>query len=175
MMDRTEEERESPANTGALFISLHPNRSLSRSGFIILMSIVSGISFVTGLKFWSMGAWPVFGFFGLDVLLIYLMFHLNFRSARQYETINIDKDLFQITRVAPNGRSVTEEFEPYWARSLIDQGTLWITNRGRAYQIGNFLGEEEKIEVQELITRALDTYRKGGILQSPNPSTSIIS
>ena len=28
------------------------------------------------------GAWPVFGFFGLDVLLVYWAFRLNYRRAR---------------------------------------------------------------------------------------------
>ncbi|MCF8466735.1 MAG: DUF2244 domain-containing protein [Sneathiella sp.] len=173
--DRLEEEEVQLAATGTFFLTLHPNRSLSRSGFIVLMSVIAGVSFVSGLLFLSMGAWPIFGFFGVDVLLIYLAFRLNFRAARRFETINIEKDMFTITRVAPNGDAKTEAFEAYWARALIAKGQLWVTNRGRAYEIGNFLGEEEKEEVRCLIAAALDTYRKGGVLQSPSPSTSIIS
>ena len=47
------------------------------------------VSFVAGFVFLLIGAWPVFGFFGLDVVLIYLAFKLNYRAARLYETIDL--------------------------------------------------------------------------------------
>ena len=170
-----EEKDTEQYNRGSFQLTLHPNQSLSRSGFVIIMSLIAAVSFLSGIFFWSLGAWPVFGFFGLDVLLIYIAFRLNFRAARRYETIRIAQDHLTITRTAPDGRSVVEQFEAYWARAMITGGQLLITNRGRAYEVGNFLGEDEKLEVQEMIAAALDTYRKGGVLQSPSPSTSIIS
>ena len=33
------------------------------------------------MPFLLLGAWPVFGFFGLDVLLLYLAFRANYRAA----------------------------------------------------------------------------------------------
>ena len=75
--DRMEEDDAQTGAEGSFFMSLHPNRSLSQSGFVILMSSVALISFVSGLLFLSMGAWPVFGFFGLDALLIYYAFRLK--------------------------------------------------------------------------------------------------
>ena len=47
---------------------LTPHRSLNRTGFLALMIFVSLVSFAAGLAFLLMGAWPVFGFFGLDVI-----------------------------------------------------------------------------------------------------------
>ena len=44
-----------------------PHRSLGSIGFLVLMIVFGGVSFVTGIAFLLMGAWPVFGFFGLDV------------------------------------------------------------------------------------------------------------
>ena len=61
---------------------LTPHRSLNRTGFLVLMTFISTVSFVAGVAFWMMGAWPVLGFFGLDVLVIYWAFRINFRSAR---------------------------------------------------------------------------------------------
>lgn len=156
-------------------MSLHPSQSLSRVGFIILMSAVTAVSFVAGAFFWAIGAWPVFGFFGLDVLLIYGAFQLNFRAARRREIVEINHDMVQITRIASNGQSVREEIQAYWSRIVLQKGKLWLTNRGRIYEIGYFLGEEEKEQVREILAEALDTYRKGGHLQSPRPSTSIMS
>jgi uncharacterized membrane protein len=169
------DDRAANMGGGSFYIALHPSRSLSRKGFLILMSAITSVSFVAGLFFWSMGAWPVFGFFGLDVLLIFGAFHLNFRAGRRREIIEIKQDIVLITRFSAEGRSHRDEFQAYWARSLLSKGQLWITNRGRSYEIGSFLGEEEKEEVQKLIARALVTYRTGGFLQPPNPSTSIMS
>ena len=43
------------------------------------MVAIGAVSFVAGVVFLLMGAWPVFGFFGLDVLLLYWAFRLNYR------------------------------------------------------------------------------------------------
>ncbi|TNE39369.1 MAG: DUF2244 domain-containing protein [Alphaproteobacteria bacterium] len=159
----------------SLRLSLHPNQSLSRSGFIAIMCLVCFVSFTYGLLFWRMGAWPIFGFFGLDVLLIYIAFRLSFRAARRYETIVLSGDMVTITRVAPDGKAVVETVQAYWSRALIERDKLWLFNRGHRFEIGNFLGEEEREEVRDVLAAALHDYRKGGIPQSPSPSTSIIS
>ena len=59
---------------------LTPHRSLNRTGFLVLMAFITVISFAAGVVFWWIGAWPVFGFFGLDVLVIYWAFRINFRT-----------------------------------------------------------------------------------------------
>ena len=77
-----------PADRLLFAARLTPHRSLSRTGFVVLMAVASAISFGAGLVFLLMGAWPVFGFFGLDVLLIYWAFRINFRHARASEDIS---------------------------------------------------------------------------------------
>ena len=62
-----------------------PHRSLGSTGFLILMLCIGALSFACGMMFLLIGAWPVFGFLGLDVLLIYIAFRANFRAARAYE------------------------------------------------------------------------------------------
>ena len=83
---------------------LLPHRSLGRKGFVILMSVISGLSFLTGLAFYLRGAWPVMGFFGLDVLLIYGAFRMNYRAALLYETVELTERELKVTRVHPRGR-----------------------------------------------------------------------
>ncbi len=68
---------------------LTPHRSLNRTGFLVLMAFLSFVSFAAGVAFWMMGAWPVFGFFGLDVLAVYWAFRINFRHARATEEISV--------------------------------------------------------------------------------------
>ena len=45
------------------------------------MALVGGVSFVGGMVFFIAGAWPVVGFLGLDVLLVYWAFRVNYRAA----------------------------------------------------------------------------------------------
>src|SRR4029078_9097194 len=71
---------------------LTPHRSLSPTGFMILMGAVCLVSFGTGLLFYLLGAWPVIGFMGLDVLLIYVAFRLNYREGRLYELVDLKED-----------------------------------------------------------------------------------
>ena len=91
---------------------LTPYRSLGPTGFLILMGALGGISFVAGLVFYLAGAWPVMGFFGLDVALVYLAFKLNYRSGRLYETLDLTRDRLTWTRVHPSGRREAVPLQP---------------------------------------------------------------
>src|SRR3954447_19736214 len=95
---------------------LMPHRSLGPAGFVVLMSGVALASFATGLVFLLMGAWPVMGFFGLDVLLVYAAFRLNYRSGRQYELVELTPAALTVTRVHPSGRTESFDFNPFWVR-----------------------------------------------------------
>ena len=66
---------------------LTPHRSLNRTGFVALMVFLSAVSFATGVVFTLMGAWPVLGFLGLDVLVIWWAFRINFRRGGATEEI----------------------------------------------------------------------------------------
>ncbi|MDZ7714358.1 MAG: DUF2244 domain-containing protein [Rhodovibrio sp.] len=93
---------------------LTPHRSLSKRGFTLLMTGVCVVSFTAGLGFFLIGAWPVVGFMGLDVLLIYGAFKLNFRAARLYETVTLTRDDLTVRRVSPRGDSQIWRFQPAW-------------------------------------------------------------
>ena len=104
------------AEPGAFHAVLTPYRSLGPSGFLVLMIALGAMSFVTGVVFLVAGAWPVLGFFGVDVLLVYIAFKLNYRSGRLYETIDVTPARFTWTRVHPSGRQEQFDCNPYWAR-----------------------------------------------------------
>ena len=99
---------------------LHPHRSLSRKAFLIVMILVGAISFAGGMVFLILGAWPVFGFFGLDALLVYTAFRVNFRDGRRYERVRLGNDTLEVLQIAPGGAETRASFQPYWTRVLID-------------------------------------------------------
>src|ERR1700761_3526218 len=85
---------------------LTPHRSLNRTGFLLVMGFLSVISFATGVAFLMMGAWPVFGFLGLDVLAIYIAFRINFRRARACEEITVTPSELRVRRISHRGHKV---------------------------------------------------------------------
>src|SRR5712672_1226308 len=82
---------------------LTPHRSLNRTGFVVLMAFIGAVSFAAGMAFLLMGAWPVFGFFGLDVLAIWWAFRIYFRHARAIEEIRVTPTELHLRRVSHRG------------------------------------------------------------------------
>ena len=144
--------------------TLTPYRSLGPTGFVILMSAVGVVSFAMGVVFLLLGAWPVFGFFGLDALLIYIAFKLNYRSGRLFETIELTPDLLTLTRVHPSGARESFEFNPYWVRVLLSERpdgrtVLRLASHGREYPFACFLTDDERRDFAKALTGALGAAR----------------
>lgn len=145
---------------------LTPHRSLSPTGFLIFMGAVVLVSFAAGVAFFMMGAWPITGFFGLDALLIYLAFRLNYRSGRLYETVDLTGDTLRVTRVSASGKARSWTFNPYWARCEIAKQRggakhLYLASHGKKLIFGSFLSPEEKAEFADALSGALRESRGG--------------
>jgi uncharacterized membrane protein len=154
-----------PPRDQALFdAELRPHRSLSPRGFLLLMLCVCGLSFAGGLAFYLAGAWPVIGFLGADVLLIYLAFKINYRSGRLVERLHLTRDRLTVRRVWPGGRSRTWEFQPYWLQVVFDERAigddrsdcpLILRSHGRSLTVGSFLTRQERGELAGALRTAL--------------------
>lgn len=92
-------------------VTLIPHRSLGPQGFFILMALICTISFATGMFFFIIGAWPVVGFLGLDVALIYGAFKWNYHTGKQREHIKIVDGELVITQISPRGGSTKLVFQ----------------------------------------------------------------
>ena len=160
-------EKIPPAQEPSAFRAvLRPHRSLGPKGFLALMAILSLISFTAGLVFFFMGAWPVFGFLGLDVLLVYIAFRLNYRAGRLYETVELTPDELTITRVHPSGRTERFVCNPYWARVRLARARdgrtdLRLHLRGKEMSFGRFLTDDEQHDFAQALTGALAQARGG--------------
>lgn len=156
-----------PPDDASLFRAiLHPHRSLEPRGFLILMVAVGSVSFVAGLAFLLMGAWPVMGFFGLDVLLIYIAFKLNYRAARAFELVELTPHALTLKRVSASGRTRSFEFNPYWVRVLLterpDGGNhLKLASHGRELEFGRLLNDDERRDFSVALKQALAAGRAG--------------
>ena len=147
-----------------LNIVLYPHRSLSIKGFLILMFCIVFVSFSIGIFFMLKGAWPVFGFFGLDVLLIYIAFKVNYRDANQYERIKLWDNNLVIKKRLNNGKSDVWEFDPYWVQLGIKKNEsrrnyLNLSSHGKTISIGSFLSNEEKKEIADTLAIQLNKLK----------------
>ncbi|MGD9766404.1 MAG: DUF2244 domain-containing protein [Pseudolabrys sp.] len=146
---------------------LTPHRSLGRAGFLIVMLLFGGVSFVAGMAFLLMGAWPVFGFFGLDVLLLYLAFRINYRAAAAYEEVTVTATELKVRKVTHHGRVREWTLNPLWVRletvTHADYGMekLLLVTRGRALPIATLLGPDEKASFAKALGAALGEAKRG--------------
>jgi uncharacterized membrane protein len=146
---------------------LTPHRSLNRTGFLVLMAFLSVVSFAAGVAFWLMGAWPVFGFFGLDVVLIYWAFKVNFRRAKATEEISVTSSELRVRRVSHRGHVVEWVLNPLWVQ--LDQKihaefgieALYLVSRGRRVSVASFLGPDEKASFAKALLAALQAAKRG--------------
>ncbi len=144
-----------------------PHRSLSRAGFLTVMAAVGGVSFVAGTVFLMLGAWPVFGFFGLDVLLIYWAFRANYRAAAAYEEVTVTEFELRVRKVSHRGEVVEWTLNPLWVK--LDRETheefgiehLFLVSRGRRFPVASFLGPREKESFADALGAAIIEAKRG--------------
>ncbi len=148
---------------------LTPHRSLSGTGFLAVMLAIGGISFFGGIVFLMMGAWPIVGFLGLDVLLIYWAFRANYRAAAAYEEVLVTTAEIRVRRVSARGAVVEWAANPLWVRLDRDihpefgVQKLALVSRGRRFGIASFLGPEEKGSFADALMAALAEAKRGPV------------
>jgi len=155
-----------PVCSGSPFFEqvLVPHRSLALRNFHLLMGMLGLISIAVGIGFVAIGAWPVIGFFGLDVGLVYLGFRVSYRSARQSETIRLADDAFTVERVGARGEHRNWCFQPFWVRVILEErpdtsNRLLVASHGRSLVIGNLVPPATRRELAATLRDALTRWR----------------
>jgi uncharacterized membrane protein len=168
MTSRNDPAAEFHAPEPALFSAVAtPHRSLGRAGFLIVMAAVTGVSFVAGVVFLLLGAWPVFGFFGLDVLLVYWAFRANYRAAAAFEEVTVTACELRVRKVSHRGKASEWSFNPLWVRLEREDHEefglehLFLVSRGRRLPIANLLGPQEKESFAAALGAAIGEAKRG--------------
>ncbi|MEX0921457.1 MAG: DUF2244 domain-containing protein [Rhodovibrionaceae bacterium] len=139
---------------------LTPHRSLSPRGFLIFMAAICCVSFAAGLALFLAGAWPIVGFLGADVLLIYLLFRANYRHGRRHEILELTPERLTVRKVNHYGEARSFEFQPYWLRVQMDdpvhhESQLVLHSHGKRLVVGSFLAPEERLDLAKALRKAL--------------------
>jgi uncharacterized membrane protein len=146
---------------------LTPHRSLGRTGFLAVMLLIGGISFAAGLVFFIAGAWPVVGFLGLDVLLVYAAFKVSYRSAAAYEHVTMTPSALTVRKVSHRGQVAEWTLNPVWVRlqreihAEFGIERLFLVSHGRRLPVATFLGPREKASFATALSAALGEARRG--------------
>jgi len=158
--------QENAADTPFFKALLVPYRSLGRTGFYVLMgSLMAAWVFVAAI-FYSIGAWPVIGFFGLDVAALYLAFRINYRAANVREEIALSRTSLNIRKVPLSGRVEEHSVNPFWARFSVRRGPenliteMSIETHGMRIYVGSFLNPDDRESFASAFGKALATAKR---------------
>ena len=144
-----------------------PHRSLSGVGFLVVMAAVSIVSFAAGTVFLILGAWPVFGFFGLDVLLVYWAFRANYRAAAAYEEVTVTATELRVRKVSHRGKAAEWTVNPLWVKlervthEEFGIESLFLVSRDRRLPVAAFLGPQEKESFAVALGAAISEAKRG--------------
>ncbi|MCU0887312.1 MAG: DUF2244 domain-containing protein [Rubritepida sp.] len=136
-----------------------PLDSLGARGFRIVAWLLGGAFAATGLLFTALGAWPVLIFAGAEALLVLGLLALyRHGAARDAEWVTLEGGALTVRR--RHGRRVESlQLDPFWARLSWEGSRLLIGQRGRAIEVGRFLGPEERAAFARELEAALYRYR----------------
>jgi uncharacterized membrane protein len=142
--------------------TISPHRSLAPAGFAILLGVVALFNLTGGVVFWYVGAWPVVGFMGLDVALVWLALRWSYRRGLRHENLTVTGSELQLSRFDDDRLLETVTFPRGFVHVDIEHdsdrdltGRLLLRSRGRAYEIGSFLGARERLALAQALQTAL--------------------
>ncbi len=143
-------------------LTIWPHRSLSRKGFLVLITILAGLLSTIGVGFFLAGAWPVIGFLGLELLVVWGAFNLNYRASRVRETIETNTETLKIEHTDERGKLAITEFPVGWLRTHLSPSVppdissryrqrVILSSHGRTIEVGAFLHPAEKAALSRQI------------------------
>lgn len=145
--------------------TLTPHRSLTRRGYRYVIALACVMASVPGLIFFSMGAWPIVGFLGLDILAIWWALSSSMQSGKEYEEVTLWPDELEVKRVSAKGKAEITRFNPFFVKLVIDRDfnerttALHLRTRDSDLVIGAFLNADEKASFAKVFGTALRKAR----------------
>lgn len=139
-----------------------PSHSFHRGLFLLLAAVTLLWTIIGGTVFLALGAWPVFGFVGLESMLALVLVVAHHRWAtRAREIVQLSGGRLTVRRVDGLGRRMEASMDPYWAQvELTERGGLAVVQRGQRIVVGAYLSEAEKEDLARALREALAAYRR---------------
>lgn len=141
-----------------------PHRSLSPAALRRLLAAICVLCGATSVAFVLIGAWPIGGFTGIELLLAAFLFRLNARAVLGSEMVMLTPDGLRVVRTEPSGAKRALVLQPAWLTLALEDRPgrvpgLILQSRDRRVEIGRSLGEDEKRDLAAALSLALDRLR----------------
>ena len=139
---------------------LRPHRSAGGPLLFRVLLLLAMALTALSMVFIALGAWPVSGFLGLELVLLAGAFWLNERTRQTAETIDLTERVLIVERIDSRGRRQRWTFQPHWLRlrEVSRNGRnigLELRSHGQSLVIGAFLTSEEIVELGRTLNNAL--------------------
>jgi uncharacterized membrane protein len=144
---------------------LTPHRSLGQRGFRVVIAVVAVAATVPAITFYSLGAWPIVGFMGLDVVLIAWAMWASLKDGKRYELVTLWRDELELKQVDGSGKETLVRFNPSLVKLVVDRDFnerttgLHLRTRDRDIALGAFLNQDEKSSFAKAFGTALRRAR----------------
>lgn len=153
------------ANTAFFDAVLYPNQPMAKNQARFVLFGFAVIAGLVALAFVAIGAWPVAGFLGLDIVLLVAAFRLIRRSAQRTERVRLDERGLHVEAHEPNGRQRNWRFEPHWVRVHMDnpptpKSLVTLSSHGSSLRVGAFLTLEDRLTFVQALRQALERFRR---------------
>ena len=163
MSDRTADAANA-ADTVVFETELAPYRSLSTKGLRVLIGGLLLASMAITIVFWTLGAWPVAGFNGVEIVLAALLMRVHAKALKRREILRLTEAGLRIVRDDGKGGRSEHELQPAWLRISLKERPgrcpgLYLSNRGRHIEVATMLGEPEKRDLFDRLAEALHALR----------------
>ena len=143
---------------------LEPPRSLSTRGLNRVMLILGVFSAVFGLGFLLVGAWPVVGFLGVEILALWLVFRWSFRAQTARTYVRVTADEVDVRKVEGWGRERRASMASHFTRVEFDRtatgpNALRLATSRSVYPLGEFLTPRERETFARRLMQAISDAR----------------
>jgi uncharacterized membrane protein len=108
----------------------------------------------------------VAGFFGLDLLALFIAFRVNYRDGRSVEEVVLTPIELMIRRVSHRGERFERRFNPLWTRLHREDDDefgllrLAVVSRGERVVIARELSPGEREELAKALEASLGSIKK---------------
>jgi uncharacterized membrane protein len=143
---------------------LVPHRSLSPRGIFLVLGFLGAVSLSVTTLFWYLGAWPIAGFNGGEMLIAAALLRTHARSRRVREVLCLTEGGLRIERFDVHGHR-TELFLPAaWLNAQLEERPgrvpgLFLSTHGRREEVARSLGEFQKRDLADALRAALFRLR----------------
>jgi uncharacterized membrane protein len=145
--------------------TLTPHRSLTRHGLRWVIAVMVIGASIPGTIFFALGAWPIVGFLGLDVLAVWWALAASMRDGKRFERVTLWPDELEVKRVSARGKEELLTFNPFFVKLVIDRDynerttALHLRTRDNDTEIGAFLNADDKASFAKAFGTALKKAR----------------